>query len=633
MILLAKERTRSKETKRKKESVKAKSNPKKQIKSTKKAKGRAPKGKLWRGKPVEKPSPFYFRMSKFTKKSGALKKQGEKQEKKYLDYMKKGLIPVLWGRASYLISFDEIQAHLDARPNDSEVEWVAESSEKMSGFADKDEIKKGKTFNTVFQTLKGNQVQTQIDKKTGEFMGLYYQNGVFKDATGNPIPQLFRPEKIRVDPDPIGHFQAWFINNYAWSEKDRKKHPHYKTKSKQIENLVSLDGEMTGVTFLLAMKGLAGSIVDSKAFRRNNIVRTEIKDKYTKSALAYLPKGVGQRSVDISVSDQMVRACGLIVSEEVDIDVKTPSFTVSFPEFEPRQFDEDKPILKFVSTIEAEVKPLDSDTLLLIATRKMQMDSVTVQNLLEALYNQKWISYPRASATKAEAESIKIKNPKTGKIVESGEEARELVNREFRGSLHEKQLLDLVVDSQIALKKKKPFTTIGAWHLISGDLDLQSKRTDFPLILGEKEEYSADSIDIVVGERGILEEELVAQLIYENVATPATRTGMLDHLRNAGMLSRRAGRLVVDRRGYYLAGLDRYYEKKNISRAYTLKNNIYDSKTPQEIAGWGKKFEWLDESEMEDVISFVTKEVNRIVEAEQDLAYLDREGRELAITG
>lgn len=559
-------------------------------------------GKIWKEKPIPKPVPHYLSFKKHHiagKLDRPLNEKGKEQKRIYNKYIKQGLIPIFHSVNSASM-VDPV--HFVFVP---EAEWVAESGEKMSGFLTARELK---DYNK-FRSLSGNQTQTRIDKD-GNFVGIYYKTGTI----ANPIPYMFKPEKIRADPDAIGQMQAWYLNTYV-------------NKNLKLKNVVDVKGKTDVVDFKLAMRGLTGSIVDSKAYYRNGIARQAIKDAFGDSALAYLPKGAS-KAEDLSLSDQQVRAAGLIVQDTMDIEVQTPDFVVTFP-FKVRKFREKKPKLIFKPLYNPLVEPLDSDSLLLIATRQMKMEAITVQNLLEALYQQKWINYPRANIVKAEAEPIQIRNPKTGEIIENGKQAQQLVNDSvtgFHGSLHEKQLLDIIVRSQIAYDDKKPFIQRGAWYLVSGDLQLESKVKTHTLLVGEPIEYSADQFDINVGERGILEDDLVKQLVEEDVATPATRTAMLEELKSAGVLSRRSNRLVVDRRGYYIAALDNYYTSNNVERSYYLKNIIYGTKEISKMSGIVDAFDWFTLEKKGDIRKFLVQDVAKMIEAESDLAYLDREG-------
>lgn len=599
MVKRKKEKTRSKSKRKPKSKPKV---PKDNSKEEKKA----PKpviifeSETWNDKPINQPDFFaadfkqWYKAKKFEIEFNAA---GNRQKAIYDSYLRKDLIPVYIGKSSELIP---IQMFSDL----PKTEWVAESSQKMEGRLTKSDLKDEEKF----RTLRGNQIQTQISKKTGKFVGFYYQN----KKKENFMPTLFNAEKIRVDPDAIGHFQAWFIQEYA--------NPDLKFYNENFKEY--------SLNFDLAMRGMSSSILDSKAFFRNRIVKKVIKDAFGSSALAWLPKGGKPR--DLSVSDQMVRACGLIVQDSVDIEVSSPDFVATFPWKKIHEFKEQKPKLVFKVKGKPKIEPLDSDTLLRIGMRKMKMESTAVQNLLEALYQQRWISYPRANITKAEAEPIRIRNPKTGKVIEDGHKAQALVKKEFKGTLHEKQLIDLIVKSQIALKQKKPFLQEGHWELVSGDLSLDSKRKDYLLIVGEPTVYVSNQIDIDVGERGVREEDLVADLIYENVATPSTRTAMLEELKNAGVLSRRANKLILDRRGYYLAALDKFYTENEIERSYQLKN-ILPNLNVKQMKTVVSSFDWIpDESARKaEMNKYLKKEANALLKAEEDLAYLDREGERI----
>ncbi len=563
------------------------------------------KGKLWNKKPINiKPYPFYNIIKKNHKSSklnSPLNDAGLEQKKIFDSYVRKKLIPVYIRGTSNLLPI----GYIDNAPK---VEWVAESSEKMDGILSLSET----TDKGLFRTLSGNQIQTKLNispnDPTGDFTGLYYQNGKSTDPA-RYAPTLFNAEKMRVDPDSIGHYQAWFLQEYV--------NPDMK--------LYDSNGKLYALDYNLAMRGLIGNIIDSKGYYRNDVVRKAIKDAFDKSALVYMPKGAS-RPIDISCSDQMVRACGLIVQNEVEIEVRTPDFVATFPFDEIHKFNEDVPKLIFKTEYEKKIEPLDSDTLLKIANQQMKMEAVAIQNLLEALYHQKWISYPRASITKAEAEPIRIRNPSTGKVYlkNQGKQAKKFVDSEFEGSMHEKQLLDLIAQSQIAYDEKRPYYMEGSWHLISGDLDLKSKRKNHVVLVDEPTEYLDNQIDIDVGERGIREEDLVSQLIEEDVATPSTRTAMLEELKMAGILNRRADKLIVDRRGYYLSALDSYYIDNNFERSYQLKNMLVD-KSLEEMAGIVKSFDWIRKKpdELNKLKRYLRKTVKNLIEAEMDLAYLE----------
>lgn len=584
-------------------------------------------GVAWNNKPIGEPDKAYLDLKGFHRdlkreqdipvRERSLNKKGEGQIRFYDEYIDKQLIPFYRSNNRKVTSqIIPIEMFSD-RERVPKTEWVAESGEKMGSLIDQGKIEKSVLTNEdKFRTLKGNQLQTKVNYNNGKFAGLYYQNAKAK----NQLPTCYYADFMRVDPDPIGMYQAWILQQYA--------NPDMK--------LFDEDGKETPLDHQLATRGLAGSIIDTKAFRRNDIVRSSIKDAFGDSSLVWLPKGGSPR--DLSVSDQMVRACGLLIKRTVDMEVRNPDFTISFPEFKIREFKEGTPKLVFNAIGDPVIEPLDSDTLLQVSMQKLKMESIVIQNLLEALYQQNWISYPRASITKADKEPIRIKNPVTGKIYGKGEgiEAEVFVNdsvKGFKGTLHERQLMSLIVKSMIAYDQGKPFKITGEWVLKSGELAEKSSRQNYIVIAGDPVKYTADQLDISVGDRGVREDDLVGSLIEQDVATPSTRTAMLEELKNAGVLSRRGERLVVDRRGYYMAALDDFYTKNDFERSYQLKNKLADASV-SEMQDLVVNFDWINKNSdrYNKIKDYIFTEGNLLIEAESDLAYLEREGKPEQIT-
>lgn len=609
MILLAKEQIRKKSKKKSKEVIKPKIKIK-PVSVSKKELKKIPKGKLWKEKPIKKPPKelkypapdkganiFWNKLKKDGTRT--IKPKGKEYVQSYNDYTKKGLIPI------YMVSNSQSTSHIVPivlTQLVDPVDYVAESTTKLS------QIRK------TGETTSGNQIQTKISPK-GEFLGLYYQDG----ESTTPLPHLYKAKYIRADPDRIGMFQAWFINAYAWSKPSD--HPLYNKEKGQIKNIVDEKGNVGYLDYVLAMQGLTGNIIDSKAYYRNGIVRKAIKQTFGDSSLAYIPLG-SDTPEDLSCSDQQVRACGLIVQNKVDMVVKTPEFMISF-DYQVKDFREKKPRLVFIPSKEQpDPSPLTSDQLLRIANRNLKLDALAIQSLLEALYQQNWISYPRADIIKAEDEPIRIKNPNTGQITESGKEARHLLKKEFKGSFHERQLLDIIVRSQESLEQKKNFFTKGQWHLVSGNLKLSSNK-DIELMHGEATKFNSTQIDIEVGDRGILEEDLVDKLVEEQVATPSTRLSMLRELQEAGILSKRKGRFIVDRRGFYLSSLDKYYTDNGYQRSYYLKKNVSMVSDLATMAGYVQEFDSIQDEDILKIRKYLKTEVKSIIKGEHDLAYLD----------
>lgn len=152
------------------------------------------------------------------------------------------------------------------------------------------------------------------------------------------------------------------------------------------------------------------------------------------------------------------------------------------------------------------------------------------------------------------------------------------------------------------------------------------------LFQGEQREFESKELEIRLGDRGIPIEGLSDFIIDENLVTPATRTKVLEELRNFGILIQRQDRYVIDKRGLMMYAVDEFYSGERVSenrkgipfeRSHSLKSEINETESISEIDLIGLKFDMLSNRDKIELKAYLKKWVPELLEIEEDLVELD----------
>jgi hypothetical protein len=520
------------------------------------------------------------------------RKVSELKEQKILlkQYEEDNLYPVYYpNQSKNIVNLEELRNNLP------EYKIIAEKPEYIS----KDEKEVG-------VTTKGNQVQTRYFDEN--LYGVFYQKAS-KASKDNPAPTLYKIAdngEIRVDDDDAGHYIAYIINAYAMD--------NLKLKNVRFNN----QGELQVIDMKKAMRFRAKNILDSAGFQQNKALTDAIRDNLGKNALVYRDQGNNKQ---LNVSEQKLQIANFVHSDRVDLDVDLVDQPTNLT-FDYRLEDipdGQKPMLEFESYQDQKVQRLNSDMLLRAAVKKLNLEPDSAQALIETLHRQEWITYPRASVEKAEEVPIKIEE---GKKVE-----------DFTGTFQERQLLELVEASENAYNEDKNFIRYGDWVLkTEGGAEITKGRSQI-LFAGDKEQYLTEEFDIRIAPRGISPEELTTELISNDIGTAATRTSLLQELKQAGIISSRKDRYIIDNRGLYFVAAYNVLKRelttngeiknvKNLTRK--MKSIEIAGKMQQEVlaeyAAVVNQYKILDR---EELARKVKAEAKVIIEKEADLTELE----------
>ena len=364
-----------------------------------------------------------------------------------------------------------------------------------------------KEMNLIIGSFGGQNIQAKTDGQI--FRGLYNQK-----ASQDEIHQFFIADIIKVDSDDTGHYIAYMNEIYTGH------------KPKKI-----VFGKVEGkIDTLRANKFLGKQILSSLSYQRNKAISDALKASLSDvpikkdlmdsrgvfSPLAYRDSAGNVQ--DLSVSEEQLAIADTVhdAPTTIIVDVVDAEKDVRF-KYKGEDLDETaKPTLTFKST-GGEVKPLDSDTLLVFAVERMKLEPDAVQNMLEGLYQQGWINYPRADTIKAEDEPIYL--------------IRDI--NQFKGTEQEKQLLTTIDESDKAFKQGKPYLQNGYWLLEQGKTKL---KTNGIKLVDEESYYSDEGFDISL-EKGLSPLDLTKYLVENDITTPATRTSIISAMKEAGILS------------------------------------------------------------------------------------------------
>lgn len=520
--------------------------------------------------------------------TSASKKEQEKwledSWKKHQEYKKLGLIPFYYPNDTYKVvdpkKFNDLQYY----------QIVAEKKELLS----KEEQKEKKFFIST-----GNKINTQV--LNGRWVGVYFQRDSGVKAS-NPISKLAKAQEIRVDNNDIGHVIAFNYNLYGWNDPFRKN-----------VRIVGLEGLQSPDPFKVS-RAYSKSILDSLATRQNNAVRDSIRNIISPNALKY--RNLDGVTSDVKISEQKLQIARAVMDRRAKIHVRTVERDFTFYHT-IEDFKEKTPVLYF-EAIETTPKPLDTDTLLKVIVKKFRIEPDSAQATLEQLHNTGWITYPRKDQMDASLEPIRLQE---GKKLE-----------DFTGTIQEHEILRIVNEADIYYKKGEQFIQLGQWILQSGDLILKSPTDEGKekgqietRLATEPEKYNHEDFDIMVLKDNVTPDELLAFLITHNIGTPATRTTQLSELKQAGIITLKEGGYQLDQRGFFfVAGLN-VLEENDLKSAIQLQEELRQVKETdnyiEEFKNIVNKYKFLDQSYLTEEIS---KEGKRLLEAEQDLAYLEK---------
>ena len=458
-----------------------------------------------------------------------------------------------------------------------------------------------KKQNLVIGSFGGQNIQAKTDQQI--FKGLYNQKGE-KDE----IHQFYKADLIKVDTDDTGHYIAYMNEIYTGHT------------AKKI-----VFGNKEGkINKLKANKFLGKQILSSLSYQRNKAISDALKDSLSDvpikkelvdargvfSPLAYRnSSGVVK---DLSVSEEQLAIANTVLNAPVNVivDLVDSDENIRFI-YKGEDLDERfKPTVSFIVT-GGDVKPLDSDTLLVFSVDRMNLEPDAVQNMLEALYQQGWINYPRADTLKAEDEPIYL--------------LRDIDS--FQGTEQEKHLLKIIDESDKAFKQGKPYLQNGYWILEQGATNLKSNAVK---LVDEVSFYTDEGFDISI-EKGLSPLDLTKYLVENDITTPATRTAIISAMKEAGVLSLDKDRKYqLDRRGIYFAGAYGFLAKHKIETSIELKKKITAIKPSEktkvinkrikQIASIVNNYDIIDRKEMK---YFVKKQSEKLLREQNDLSVLD----------
>lgn len=465
----------------------------------------------------------------------------------------------------------------------------------------------------------GNRLQTQVfpvNKNypdNHEWLGIFSQESAYDATKTNPkdflAPTLSKPKVIFVDDDNIGHLTAYQLNMFGNNE------PFKENVYFGVDGL-NVQDKAKSVDNLKVQKALGKSILDTLATRQNRVVNAVVNAELGKGALKYIdPTG---KPADVTVSVQIVEISSKIHEEmdkttlEAHVADRVDPIIFSY---DTESFEEKTPKITFVDDPDTKkrIRRLDTDMLLRASVKKFGIEPDSAQKIMESLNTQGWISYPRVAAKGIE----EIETPiELKRDIEPDSEGK----GGFRGSAIERNILQLVKDSEIAFNKepKENFIRTGKWVLTAGELTISEDDTIFA---GESDEYTHDQFDLRIGKkRGISPEKITIFLEKKKIGTPATRTSQLARLKNSGIVSLRHDHYVLDNRGLYIVAMGKSLKKNKVPDTIDLQKKIREAKNTDEIAEIVNTYHIMNK---EIIKPEVIKEADKLIDAEHDLAFLE----------
>lgn len=570
----------------------------------------------------------------------------KRQNKILKEYRENNVIPFMYPfRARDYVPLDYFEKNLE------EADIISEKDlpKLPRGKKRREQLLKQKPFLNItgkkIGKTAGNQIQTQmftykdwdtIGKRKqfiGRFAGLFTQpkgKPISRDVIGTdhgiPAPTLYKPRvnkkgkvtgEIWVDNDDAGHNIAYILNMYAF-------------KNPFIKNVrFALSKELKAPDLIKANRFMAISLLNTLGTRQSDALIDALTDEKTglgEDSLKYRREGT---VTNLKPSEPLLQISNRVYKsmEKAEFDVLLIGKRITFDgeddtgipikEIKRRK----PPVLIFEPYPETKerVRRLDSDMLLRVLVERHQLEPDSAQNLMESLHNQGWITYPRTKTETAQEEPIRLLRP-----VDKDKQFNRRFDREtmqrykkgFEGTTQEKNILDLVKQAEKSYPKEN-FIQDGEWVLKSGKFEA---REDGLLIAGEQAKFSDKEFDIEIAKRGITPERLTNYLTTERIGTPATRTAELSRLKQAGIISLKEGRYILDQRGLYLVATLRVLEEENVPTAKQLTVKIRKAKNVKQMVAIINKFKLIPRDYLKNRIS---EEARLLVRAESDLTYLD----------
>jgi len=438
-----------------------------------------------------------------------------------------------------------------------------------------------------YVSVTGQNLQAKTNGQV--YKGLFSQDGL-------EVP-FYDVETIRVDNDDAGHYIAYLNNLYAYG-KNKENTEFGSSREPQYPDPVK------------ANRFYSKQIISSLSTQRNKVIHDAVKDSLDEdtqsSALAY--KDSAGNMQDLSLSEEQCAMVDFALRDQFKLKITTSdNLMVSIP-YDGRDIKNDiKPVLtwKADSYEPEEVIPVNSDTLLKETVKRLNIEPDQAQILIEALYREGWINYPRADIVKADDEPIHLKRDFEG----------------FKGSIQEKEILNIIYQADKHRKEGKMFIEKGVWVLKVDKDELTSNRSS--KAIDQPNIYDDSQFDIKIVERGVSPEEMMDFLLLENqeIGTPATRTNILSALKASGILTLSKDRVyLVDRRGMYLSAANEYYTENNIKSGIILKKELSATDSFDEITDLTNQFQQINRDKTS---KFIAAKAVVLIERENDITTLD----------
>lgn len=446
-----------------------------------------------------------------------------------------------------------------------------------------------------YSTTKGNQIQTRV--LNGYLTGVFSQrrSGASKN---NPTPLIFKTQEVRADNDDIGHYIAAMNNMYAWGDPYL---PYLYVQDKKGKwKAIKPDP-------LRVNRAHVKSMLDSAGFEQGKIVGQIISDELGSNKVLTYRDSKGDTQ-NLSLSEQQLAVAHQIVPKEVVIKAETPRgaiyFTQQLENIQIKGKKADKIVFKSLDKPESKNRKLTSGDLLIAVVRRHNMQMTTAQAIAESLYRQGCITYPRTDASKAEAEEVGV----------------ELLRpiSQFKGSVEERKVLEVIDEANKALKSGKNYLINGYYELWIGNKKIATtdKEIPFRVFSDEKVNFRGSEVDLSVEVMGITPEMLVNFLNQQKVGTPATQKPMIEELFLAGIISTQVvGTQQIyrpDQRAFYMASAFDYLQKNKESQVTELGRKVKEANSLQKVKDLWNFYEPVNEEKLSAHIRKKTEEYLKI---------------------
>jgi hypothetical protein len=446
----------------------------------------------------------------------------------------------------------------------------------------------------------GNELQSSFDDELN-FVGLFDQR-ISKKGEWIPHFATGKDLKIVVDDDGAGNYMAYMNNLYAYND-PMKENMYFPT----------ADGSLTEVgrspDLLKVYRFWGSQLANSAAHRRNRIIPVIVSEVLKpKESGKFTPlkyrTSLGSMK-DFNVTDQSLKLADFVYDPDATLEFHTAETMIEF-EFEQETDLSDSlttdstVVLEFIEDKE-DPQFLTSDLLVSTMVKEHGLDPVAAQVLLENLYQQGWIDYPRKSNERARTDPVKLK--------------RDLKN--FRGTAQEREMLTLVHKATEAKKQGKNFILKGNW-IVSVNKEKVLVKPDTKTVL-IPDKYSSDQFDVRVNRDGRSDDAITEFMQTNQIGTPATRMVLLANMKEAGILTKINNRYVLDARGIVLASTYQHFEGKTFN-ASDLAAKINTAEDIDEIEAILSEIKPIPR---ESTIKSIKEMADPRIEAQKDIAVLD----------